>query len=887
MYTKKLTLFFVLFGLGFSVFAQSGLWTDTEITGQTENKSGNVPVYVPNNARAVVLNPNFMEEILWQAEESEAVSVDVPLQFGGFETYEVSRVSNIFAENLHNKYHKSIRAFTGVKQGDPTTQIRMTLGYERYNAVIYRPDGNLDYVEYSPQVQNNTYFVYRRGDADIERVACQFKDNAASDFTGIQKAQGPTGQKSFRLQLTTSKSWSALHASDATTKAEVQAIIVGQINNILNPIYNRDFGVIFTNATIDESIFLANATGTSTPFSDESNSGIVLNENSVFCNQGQSSAFSNINNNNYDVGHAQVGANSGGVASGSSVCSPFTNVIPAMDGGSVVGESGITKAEGMSGIDYPLLNDFTVDYLAHELGHQFGCNHTYSTVETVSGCDTGEAAARYEVGSGTTIMAYVNVCSSANVYPDGKTRSDPFFHAHSIDEAITFLNSPDEDCSTSPGATNAADPVISLAASSMSIPKGTPFVLSATVTDTESSSIVAAWNQFDLAADNYDGGSLSAPMAATTDGPPLSTNTSGPLFRFQIPTAPDGSNKVSRIFPSNGQTGGTQAWEVLPTVARTLSFRLTARDNQSGTNFNQFGRTALATKTVTVTNDGPMAVTAPTTNQNVPGNSNVDVTFTGLPSSICSNVDIFLSLDGGATYNSTALVTNAANTGTVSVTIPDGTAETSNARILVQCATPSGELFGGCTAFQISPSFNVTESILPVEMSFFEVRLVNKNEAALQWQTETELNNSGFEVERSKDGISYKVIGFVRGQGNSEITATYEYSDKGLSAGRYYYRLKQIDNDGTSKYSQVRTIEVGILSETVSIHPNPAKDFLTLTGVTDSSYDVAVYDALGRLVKSYTALNNRIPVTELSSGLYYLTFTTGNATVVKKFMVEK
>lgn len=865
--------------------APSLLWQEVVVAEKYKSVGAAQPDKLPAVARTMKLAPVKMQKLLWKApyadQKASEIEVSVPSQLGGFETFAVFRKRDVFAKNLMDQYGETIRSFSGHKVGDTQSVIHLTMGYGRFNAAIYRSGGVVDFVEYAAVLKDDTYLIYRRGEVDYKKIACHFDESLVAAPPKKGKSLAPTSQVSYRLQMTTSGSFSEQFGDGTPTKPEIQAIITSQISDILNPAFNRDFGVVLLNATNDASVFLTN--GANTPFSDESSALAVLYENAVFCNDGETSAFAGIDKADFDVGHAQVYVNSGGVAQGFSVCDEGTETVPA--GFSVTGEDAVYKAQAMSGIPYPLLNDFTIDYVAHEIGHQFGCSHVYATVEASgSGCSTGSTNNRYETGSGTSIMSYANVCSDPSRYPDGKTRSDPFFHARSIDQAafaMSFFS-----CGAVTASTNTDDPVATASVSTLTIPQGTPFALVGDVSDTEGS-VIANWNQFDLAANDYDGGDFDSD-SPSAGGPPMSTNTSGPLFRFLTPVAA-AAGKATRIFPDNALTKGTQAWEVLPTVARSMVFRLMARDNQIGA--GQFGRTNDATTAITVTGDGPLAISAPTTGTILGQGEDYSISYSGLPSGICASVDVFLSTDGGTTYLPTPIALNVVNNGSISVTIPGDAPATSNARVLVQCHTTSGTLLGSSTAFQVSEVFTIEEVVLPVTLVSLSAQAIEKVNL-VAWVTSTELDNEGFIVQRSSNGSDWTNLGFVGGNNGTTLQA-YDWVDDTPLNGINYYRLLIRAFDGTEEVSKVVSVRQDAQGEAFTIFPNPSEGrfAVNFTGgdLTERrSIDVQVYNASGQLVYQNNSDNpvQIVDMRRMAKGVYYLRGAYGDKVSVRKLLLQ-
>ena len=204
--------------------------------------------------------------------------------------------------------------------------------------------------------------------------------------------------------------------------------------------------------------------------------------------------------------------------------------------------------------------------------------------------------------------------------------------------------------------------------------------------------------------------------------------------------------------------------------------------------------------------------------------------------------------------------------------------------------------YGGTTYNDLTSS--IGNGALPVELSFFTGSL-NGNEVQLRWKTETELNNYGFEIERSNDNSKWHVISFIDGSGNSNSPKNYQYLDSNISgSGNYFYRLKQIDNDGTYKYSNVVSVvahapEQYFLSQN---YPNPfnPETRIDFSLPVTQFVSLKVYNVLGELVKelvnekkdagSYTVMFN---ASDLSSGIYIYRLETQNFVINKKMTLLK
>jgi len=177
-----------------------------------------------------------------------------------------------------------------------------------------------------------------------------------------------------------------------------------------------------------------------------------------------------------------------------------------------------------------------------------------------------------------------------------------------------------------------------------------------------------------------------------------------------------------------------------------------------------------------------------------------------------------------------------------------------------------------------SQVINPNGTVLPVTLSSFNAVVKNAN-VELNWKTASETNNAYFEVLRSEDQKSFTSVARIKGKGNSKAESAYSYIDAipVTNADYLYYRLKQVDNNGTSTLSYVEAVKIPKLSEgTVSVYPNPVTDFVQVSvnsRVNDMS--IQVLDVAGRVLisKNLSANTAKIDLTSLSSGVYVLQIT--------------
>ena len=175
--------------------------------------------------------------------------------------------------------------------------------------------------------------------------------------------------------------------------------------------------------------------------------------------------------------------------------------------------------------------------------------------------------------------------------------------------------------------------------------------------------------------------------------------------------------------------------------------------------------------------------------------------------------------------------------------------------------------------------FQYMESF-PMDLMDFKAIIKEDNSVQLTWITASEINNKGFEIQKSKEGKDWKVIGFIDGQGNSKGEINYVFSDKSPEKFNYY-RLNQIDFDGNNKYSNVVFIKLKTDNK-ICVFPTPANNFLNISGI-NSNTNYYIYDKLGIVIR-YGKTSGKINISNLVSGIYYI--KTGKEAKVVKFVVK-
>jgi hypothetical protein len=415
--------------------------------------------------------------------------------------------------------------------------------------------------------------------------------------------------------------------------------------NRVNGVYERELAVRMELIPNNDLIIYTN--GATDPYTN--------NDGFAMLGQNQTNLNNVIGNANYDIGHV-VSTGGGGIASLGSVCS--TN----------------NKARGVTGLGSPIGDVFDIDFVAHEMGHQYRGNHAFNgSGGNCSGGNRNPSTA-YEPGSGITIQSYAGICGADNLQPN----SEDYFHRVSLDEMLTFVSTGGGSTCGTTSSTGNTPPVVATTAA-FTIPQLTPFQLSANGSDNDGDTLTYIWEQFDLGAAN--------PAGVLVD------NGTRPIFRNFIPTLDstrifpslryilNNANNVPATAPLPGTTSPNRfTGEVLPSTDRTMNFRVTARDNRAGG-----GGTNDALTQVTVsTAAGPFRVTSPNTAVSWEGDSvqtiTWDVAGTDVAPVSTSEVVVSFSVDGGLTF---PIESNPfPNTGSVTLIIPN-VAGTTRARVRV------------------------------------------------------------------------------------------------------------------------------------------------------------------------------------------------------------
>lgn len=654
---RLFSLFLVIF-FPFSGYSQS--WT---ITSADKIRQTGIRDIQPGTYTLYNMNDDAMRAILWQAPGEQEVDMNssnaiilVGLPDGQMESFRIVRYSMM--EKALEEAYPHIRTFYGASTTVRGKRIRIDYTDEGFRAVISAIDEDKIYIDHYQRGDKNTRVVYYKKDyKKIPSWGCKVDDDFIRNHakqTAPNLRIGDCAFRSYRLaQAVTGEYSNYFGAFNSGQSGLVLSAVTTGINRV-NEVYESEIAVRLILVANTTQIFYYNP---STDPYTATNASTMLGENQTTCTNVIGSA-------NYDIGHVFGALGNNGVAGLGVVCS--TN----------------NKARGVTTSTQPVNDPFYIDYVAHEMGHQFAGNHTQN-----NNCNRVSAAAR-EPGSASTIMGYAGICA-----PNVQSNSDAYFHAYSLQEMKNFLLAGGASCDNFvPNYNNSAPVVVPLP--DYTIPRSTPFALTLSATDPDDDAMVFAWEQMDN-------------QIATM--PPVSTNTGGPTFRSIYYTS-----SPTRYFPNlstilAGNTANT--WEVVPSVGRVMNFRGVVRDIPESTTGSCNSEDNIIVTTVAAA--GPFAITSQNAATTwVEGQSATitwDVAGTTGNGINCSLVDILLSYNGGQTFNA-ILANGVPNNGSFAITVPTGT--TSTGRIMVKAV---GNVFFDINNANITinpggPSFNLSRS---------------------------------------------------------------------------------------------------------------------------------------------------------------------------------
>ncbi len=902
---KKLLLFISVFAVALSVHAQNSLFKIVENSFSTNKKV--VRDAEPTKFSIYSLDYNAIKAVLRTSPRRTATAVsNVIVSFPNsegemqrFKMYESSTLEEGIAATCPN-----INSYVGKCIEDPTATITITTTIFGLHTVTHSAKNGTTYIDpYTKDLQN--YIVYNKSHAlTTKNRVCNTKDSGLSNIPEAENLSRPNNSlwKVYRLALACTIEYADFHVqaaglSSGTLAQKKDAVLAAMVVTIarVNSVYERDLSVKLV--IINDNRNIINIT--SDTLDNENTNNALLNQIQAFID-------GIISPNDYDLGHV-ASTGGGGVATLGSLCGPL-------------------KAQGVTGLSAPVGDPYDIDYVAHEIGHQFGGEHTFNSEAGSCGSGNRTASSSFEPGSGTTIQSYSGICAPENV----QLISDTYYHARTLIQANNVINGINGAVNCVPGIPSGNTASVITAMTTSTIPFGTAFVLTGQATDIDN----PTGDQLSYCWEQYNAGLISEL--------PNATKTAGPNFRSFSPSV-----SPTRYFPSFATVltnNLVSTWEAIPNVSRLMLFSLVVRDNGGPLG----GQTQRATKNVLVANVGPFKVTSQSVTEGWAQGSTQTVTWdvagttaNGINTAL---VNIKITTDGGATF--TTLLANTPNDGSETVTAPN--IVTQNARLVIEAvgnvfyAVNRAPIFIGysivntCVTYTNSTPFSIpdgstsytqrtinvpTSAIITdvnVSVNVTHPNLENLNIAVLRPGAGAQLlniynrncsNNANINVKFDMQAPAFVCGSPVAGvQALPISTSSFPIGDlntyNGLNAigdWRFGFRDLVATNTGT-----VNSFAIEICSQTVSllssesfnfenfaIYPNPNNGNFTVKfdSGSNSKISIIVNDLSGRKVseKIYSNsgfFNENIKLENVQAGIYLVTVKDGEKQIVKKIVVE-
>ena len=723
--------------------------------------------------------------------KTKDIIIEVPNLEGKLEKFRVKSFP-VVDEQLEAQYE--LGSYTGVSVSDPKRTIRFSIAPNDFQSMIF-DQGNYEFID-PRRNSGGIYSVHSKTKKSSGRpFECSPLEDkkAVNQINHIFKLAEKRNKNSLsRFRTSNDRKYRTLRIAISVTGEYTQifggvAGALAQINATLtrvNAVYEKDMAVHFNLVNATNIIYTNPAID---PYSDAA-SGVEGDWSMEL----QKVLTKEVGEANYDIGHL-FGASGGG---GNAGCLGCICESPSLNSDGIP----TSKAKGSaftspSEDNQPYGDVFDIDFVAHEIGHQLGANHTFSYA-----IENPTSGTQIEPGSGSTIMGYAGMTNY-----DIQEHSDAYFSIASLNQIQVNLES--KTCDHETAITSNTAPQIP-ALPSYTIPKQTAFVLKTEATDAENDLLTYTWEQTDNATSriievdgNRNNGANFRSVKPSTDGyiryfPKLETVLAGKLL---------------------DNTTAKSNWEAIPNTARNMSFAVTVRDNNAISTRQQVSS---AVQDITIGNDGPFSViTAGTLNASASGPLLWNVANTNLAPYNVSFVKIDYTLDNGLSW--TVLADSTPNDGSEILTFP---AHLLNKTIKIRISAIDNVFYAVSSPIKIINS-SPCSSVAPDDFTITQ----EGRTFVLSWK---EYSGNGYKVRyKPKTAFSW-----------TEITTTEpKYVISGLTSGvTYEAQVAQICGGTTGTFTSSEDFVFSKIEYCPLIATNATYEYISNIKITDSSNNVLI-----------------------------------------------
>jgi subtilisin-like proprotein convertase family protein len=899
---KNLLLVVFIFSVSLS-FSQNASWKLWDNNKTIRSEKIRQTAYSDNQKLLQFNAVQFKQSLANVAQRASGqagVEIQLPNIKGELEKFLVWESSN-FEPELQAQFPE-IRAYVGKGITDPSAILNFSFAPKGIKTMIFRANTGTEFIE--PYTKDaSVYIVFDSATRHANQLpfSCNTEDfsigqNLSNKLVNATQASNQV-YKTMRLALSCTAEYTIYHGGAVADALAAMNATMTRCNGVFEKDLAIKLLIIANNANI---VFTNPATD---PYSDASSLGnwnaqLQATLNNVTYIGGAA---------NYDIGHL-FGASGGGGNAGCIGC--------------VCVDASKGSAYTSPADDIPEGDNFDIDYVAHEMGHQMGAFHTFA-YGGLSG--TEDNAVNVEPGSGTTVMAYAGIGDPA--YVNIQAHSDDYFAYKSISQIQSNMSPKTCPVSTSLAVTN-PKPTSTVAGPAFTIPISTAFKLSGTGVGTAGEVLTYCWEQNDDATVNNPAASMPSP-----------TKTDGPNFRSLPPSA-----SSTRYFPKfsdvlNGSL--TNTWETVSSVARNMSFVFTVRDNVLGG-----GQTSSAATAITVVNSGgAFAITSPATdNTSWMGGTSQTVTWNVAGTTAnginTANVNILFSTDGGVTFP-TVLAANTANDGSETITLPVTTSP--SCRILIEavgnvfyCVSKNIGLgytfattcnsYSNNTALAIPdglganvPGATVAKSLnVPITGTISDVNVTIAGTHSYFWDlvvalshpdgTQTALLNRNCNQVSTGFNVLFNDAAATTVVCAANLTGTFKPNQSlsafnGKSMNGTWTLLANDNYNGDTGSIGNWTVEICAVTAQLAtpenqmsdfaIYPNPNRGNFNIQFENNTSNEIKVnvFDMRGRVIfennySNQTMFNENIQLNNAQAGVYLVSITDGNQKMVKRLVIE-